>query len=337
MRKIISLFISSLLFLAACINLAAAADNISGTNKIYDPLIVSEKFIPEIIDVNVIDTGRNREIPIKIYLPEVKEKAPVVIFSHGLGGSKEGNAYLGKHWSARGYAAVFIQHPGSDTSVWKDSPRFKRYGALKNAASLENFMLRVKDVPAVLDKLEFWNTSKQSKLYNRLDMTKVGMSGHSFGAVTTQAVSGEKFIMGQDYTDNRIKAALAFSPSVPKIGDPKKIFGSVKIPWMLMTGTKDTGVIVNELTPESRLGVYPALPPGGKYELVLYNAEHSAFADRSLPGDKQKRNPNHHRAILALSTAFWDTYLAGNKDALNWLDGGGPKTILEKDDKWQHK
>jgi hypothetical protein len=33
------------------------------------------------------------------------------------------------------------------------------------------------------------------------------------------------------------------------------------------------------------------------------------FTERPLPGDREQRNPNHHRAILALRTAFWDAYL----------------------------
>ena len=76
------------------------------------------------------------------------------------------------------------------------------------------------------------------------------------------------------------------------------------------------------LTPESRLLVYPALPPGSKYELVLDKAEHSVFTEGRLPGDKEKRNPNHHRAILAVTTAFWDAYLRDDSEARRWLDQG---------------
>jgi hypothetical protein len=105
---------------------------------------------------------------------------------------------------------------------------------------------------------------------------------------------------------------------------------------MLMTGTKDNAP-VGHSDAKSRLLVYPALPPGGKYELVLNNAEHSAFSDSPLPGDKEPRNPNHHRVILALSTAFWDAYLKNDPAAKTWLDGDGPKALLEKGDTWQHK
>jgi len=110
----------------------------------------------------------------------------------------------------------------------------------------------------------------------------------------------------------------------------------VKIPWMLLTGTLDTSIIGDADLP-SRLSVFPALPQGGKYELVLDKAEHSAFTDRALPGDQQPRNPNHHRAILAVTTAFWDAYLRDDLDAKTWLDGNDVRNVLEKGDRWQMK
>ena len=106
--------------------------------------------------------------------------------------------------------------------------------------------------------------------------------------------------------------------------------------WLLMTGTKDLSPIGNADL-ESRLAVYPALPPGDKYELVLHEAEHSAFSDRALPADKEPRNPNHHKAILALSTAFWDCYLKNDSDAKSWLKGDEARAILEELDRWQLK
>ena len=103
-----------------------------------------------------------------------------------------------------------------------------------------------------------------------------------------------------------------------------------------MTGTKDLSLI-GGATLENRLGVYPALPTGSKYELVLHDAEHSAFSERALPGDKHKRNANHHRLMLALTTAFWDAHLKQDAAALAWLNGNGPKGLLEKEDRWQRK
>ncbi len=304
----------------------------------YDPLSITKAPNPEPVDLVVKDTQRNREIPLRIYLPADKSPAPVVIFSHGLGGSKEGNPYLGQHWSARGYVAVFLQHAGSDEAVWKDVPTLQRMSRLKQAASLQNTMLRLKDIPAVIDQLERWNQSSDSPLMGRMDLKRIGMSGHSFGAVTTQGVSGQRTARGDaTFTEKRIKAAIAMSPNSPKSGgDPKQLFGGVTIPWLLMTGTNDTAA-VGDATVESRLAVYPALPTGGKYELVFEGGEHEAFSDHQLQVTRSKRNPNHHRAILAISTAFWDAWLRDDAAARAWLDGTGPSTVLEKKDRWQHK
>jgi hypothetical protein len=103
-----------------------------------------------------------------------------------------------------------------------------------------------------------------------------------------------------------------------------------------MTGTRDASPIGNA-SAASRLEVFQALPPSSKYELVLDDAEHSAFTDRSLPGDRGPRNPAHHQAILAISTAFWDAYLRQDSAARAWLDGSGPRTVLEPRDNWTMK
>jgi predicted dienelactone hydrolase len=303
--------------------------------RAYDPLATAQKTAPAHIDLTVHDAKRNRDIPLRVDLPTTNAPAPVVLFSHGLGGSRAGSAFLGEHWASRGYVAVFVQHPGSDDSVWKNEATDNRMAALKKAASLDNFLLRVQDIPAVLNQIEVWNAEKGHQLAGRLDLKKVGMSGHSFGAVTTEAVSGESTPLGgQKYTDQRIKAAVVFSPSAPRGGSAAKAFGDVKIPWLLMTGTKDLSPI-GEADMNSRLAVYPALHGASKYEVVLDNAEHSVFTDRPLPGDHEPRNPNHHRVILALSTAFWDAYLRGDAEALAWLNGAGPRSVMESADKWQ--
>jgi hypothetical protein len=41
--------------------------------------------------------------------------------------------------------------------------------------------------------------------------------------------------------------------------------------------------------------------------------------------------------MLALSTAFWDAYLRGDADALAWLNGDGPRSVMETQDRRQHQ
>ncbi|MBU6451485.1 MAG: hypothetical protein KGS72_06890 [Cyanobacteria bacterium REEB67] len=52
------------------------------------------------------DTKRSRTLPVKIYLPsstvQAKAPYPVVIFSHGLGGSVEVAPYLAEAWTKVG-------------------------------------------------------------------------------------------------------------------------------------------------------------------------------------------------------------------------------------------
>ncbi len=301
----------------------------------YDPLAIDSSFRAQYVDWSFHDTARNRDIPVRIYLPTNTTPEPVVLFSHGLGGSRAGSVFLGEQWAARGYVAVFVQHPGSDEAVWQGKPMAEVMPALRESASLENFLLRVQDIPAVLNELEIWNADKTNLLAGRMNLKEVGMSGHSFGVITTEAVSGENLpITGQQLTDSRIKAAIAFSPSSPRDGNVEKAFGAVKIPWMLMTGTKDVAPIGDE-TVASRLKVYPALHGMPKYEVVLSDAEHSVFMDHALPGDTEPRNPNHPRVILALSTAFWDAYLRGDTNALAWLNGNGPRSVMEAQDQWE--
>jgi predicted dienelactone hydrolase len=302
---------------------------------IYNPLDLGNAAPPAEVDLNVHDAARNRDIPLHAFIPNGSQAAPVILLSPGLGGSFENYSYLSKQWAARGYVVISLQHPGSDASIWKDKPKEQAVDAMKTAASLDNFLLRVKDVPAVLDQLDLWNKLPGHVLYGRLDLNKVGMSGHSFGALTTQAVSGESLgRMGAIFTDPRIKAALAMSPSPPRRGDPATAFGSIQIPWMLMTGTNDNSPL-SDTNAASRRTVYPYLHGAPKYQVVLDKAEHSAFTDRSLPGDAQPRNPNHHRVILALSTAFWDACLRDDKAANAWLTGTGPRSVMEAADQWQ--
>lgn len=129
-------------------------------------------------------------------------------------------------------------------------------------------------------------------------------------------------------------AAIMFSPNAPDYTSPEEAFGTVELPWLLITGRKDISPLVGTNI-ESRLAVFPALPTGNKYELVLEGADHFAFIDRAL--QRTSPNPNHHRAILALSTAFWDAWLNNDRIAQAWLESEKPRSVLEEGDRWQTK
>jgi predicted dienelactone hydrolase len=134
-----------------------------------------------------------RKLPVKVYLPkDQKAPAPLIVYSHGLGGNCETKKYLMEYWTDAGFICISVQHPGSDTEVWKSAKRFERFKALKKAASAEQFRNRTKDIPAVLDQIEKWIKDPKHTLYKKIDISKIGMSGHSFGAITSQAMMGGK-------------------------------------------------------------------------------------------------------------------------------------------------
>lgn len=329
LKNLIFAFVLVLAF--AGVSLATEISDIA-----YDPLVINEELSVEVFDQDVFDAKRDMKIPVRLYVPFPHDLRPVVIFSHGLGGSRENNVYLGKHWAGRGYVTVFLQHPDSDESVWKGKGPANFMTSMQQAASGKNLKSRVQDTKALLDQLEIWNNEDGCPIRGMLDLTRIGLSGHSFGARTTQAIGGQWFpIVGQGWNDARVKAAVMFSPSGPKRGNAGQVFAGVKIPWLLMTGTRDVGKIGGSAL-EDRLNVFPHLPEKGKYELVLFDAEHSAFSERAMSGDAEK-NPNHHRVILALTTAFWDAWLRNNESAKAWLEGTGPASVLEEKDRWQKK
>lgn len=299
----------------------------------YDPLttpdatIVSKTF-------EVKDQSRGRTIPVRVYLPPSTQPEPVVLFSHGLGGSADNNPYLGIHWAKRGYVVVFMQHPGSDESVWKNAPSGEKFIAMKQAANTANFLDRAMDVPKVIDALTTWNADPNHTLHQRLDLEHIGMSGHSFGAITTQAVAGQSFIGGRtSFREPRIDAAVMMSPGPPAAGDLAKAFSTISIPCLLMTGTRDDSPIGNQKAAD-RLKVFPNLQHAPAWQVVFDQATHMTFGERgSLRGATQ--DPRYHRAILALTTAFWDVELRNNSKAKTWLNGEGAKSMLAPEDDWK--
>ena len=297
----------------------------------YDPLKVAEVAV-ESKALEVKDAARGRTIPVRVYLPADKKPMPVVLFSHGLGGSRDNNPYLGEHWAKRGYVVVFMQHLGSDESVWKEAAALERMTAMRQAASAKNYIDRTQDVPAVLDALAKWNVEQGHLLNGRMDLEKVGMSGHSFGAQTTQVMAGQS--AGRiSLRDPRVDAAVMMSPSPPARGDAAAAFATVKIPCLLMTGTLDDSPIGNT-TPADRIKVFPHLKEAAAWQVVFDKATHMDFGQRAVKNDTVKSS-RYHRAILGLTTAFWDAELKGKPEARKWLNGDAVRKVLVPADRWE--
>jgi predicted dienelactone hydrolase len=279
------------------------------------------------------DARRTRDIPVKIYLPKSGSPPyPVVIFSHGLGGSRDAAEYLGEAWSEHGYVGVFIQHPGSDSAVWQSSlgsGREAMMRSMKAAANAKNLVARVDDVKFTLDQLD-----KRSKtdpvLKGQLDLNKIALAGHSFGAGTTLAVAGQNFGDGKiNGTDSRIKAAIYLCPPVGggKIA-PDRSYGSIKIPGLLLTGTEDNSPIGNTTAAERRIP-FDGMKAPHQYLINFVGADHAVFGGRSFRSAKQG-DDDFHKMIIEVTTKFLDSNLKGDASASRWLDSSAAKAYLGK-------
>jgi hypothetical protein len=104
-----------------------------------------------------------------------------------------------------------------------------------------------------------------------------------------------------------------------------------------MTGTLD-GSPIGEMASESRRKVFPLLVNTRAWQVVFDKATHMSFGEREKTGlaaFRSNSDPRYHKAILALSTAFWDMTLKNDPAAKTWLNGPDAKSVLVAEDKWE--
>ena len=261
------------------------------------------------------DAARGREIPYRIFPPEnATGRCPVIVFSHGLGGTREGYGHLGRFWSSNGYVAIFLQHHGSDDAAWRGAEN--RLQSMKAAAAnLQNAMDRPRDVSVAIDHLAELDVA--GSLKGRIDTNHIGVAGHSFGAFTVLAVAGQGFgRRARSLGDPRVSCGIAMSSPAPR-GERSGGYENIKIPLFHMTGTADTSVI-NDTKAEHRRLPFDGMQGVDRYLLTLAGGDHMVFAGRGPLGEDAKAQD----AILTGSLAFWDAYLRGDEKAKQWLAGG---------------
>jgi predicted dienelactone hydrolase len=280
-------------------------------------------------------------VPVKIYYPVTEGKIlPVIIFSHGLGGSRDGYEYLGRYWASHGYICVHLQHLGSDDAVWRQNSEQIMQSLNAAAASVENAVNRPLDVSFAIDQLEIVNR-EIAPLKGKMDLSNIGVAGHSFGGFTVMAVIGQVFVTkaGNEVTlaDKRIKAAIAMSAPVPRKADLKKSFGSIKIPCLHMTGTLDDSLVSETKAIERRLP-YDNIQGAEQYLLIFNGGDHMVFAGGRVNKNKGKKDPIFHELICQVTTAFWDATLQNNISARNWLwQKDGFEKMLGENGIWERK
>lgn len=298
-----------------------------------------------VMDQNWVDTGRQRDVPIRLRWPDENRFTgpwPVVIFSHGLGGTREGGSVWGEAWADAGFVVVHVQHTGSDLdAVRKVTRTFTDQRALRTLTTPEQLMARLLDVSFVLNEIEKRHLAKQD-LWHLARPNQVGLAGHSFGAHTTMGMAGQRYPGFEGVSEPRLTSFIAFSPTVPMVGSAQGAFERLSRPLLSITGTRDSDVVGVGATPEKRKAVFAALPSGEKAHLVLMDADHMTFAGQiGRAAEIVPREPitrelqaEHHASVAAITTDWWRATLQADSQARLRLEV--PKQ-LGVGDLWQTK
>ena len=268
------------------------------------------------LDFDWIDEVRRRPVPVRLYLPNQaapSKQSPLVVFSHGLGGSRDGYSYFGSYLAQQGVASLHLQHVGSDRSLWFGNI-FNLVERLTNAAQDQEALARVEDFRFAIDFLG------KSHLAERVDTNRVIAAGHSYGANTTLLVAGARVPRKGalvDTRDHRVHGAILISaPRFYGEGNFQEILASVDVPSLHITATGDAIRLPGFYSGvEDRLDIFTATGSKNKWLAVFNGGSHSMFTDRSATGGLFL-NPQVKMATRSLSLAFIHHILHGDESTL---------------------
>jgi predicted dienelactone hydrolase len=218
---------------------------------------------------------------------------------------------------------------GSDQAIWQRQPDPMR--RMKAAAeNPENATNRPRDVSFAIDQMQLLQAG-DSPLAGRLDLARIGLAGHSFGAHTALVIAGQLLIRPDGTTlslaDSRVKAAIAMSPQAPlRIDLADSLYAPIQMPCFHMTGTHDESPLGLTSVADRRVA-FDHIRHGDQYLLIFADGDHMVFADRRRHSHAQL-DTVLHRLIQAASTAFWDAYLKHDAEAKAWLAGPGFLGVL---------
>lgn len=275
------------------------------------------------------DAGRGgRAVPWKLYLPSgLGQAAPLVIWSHGGGGSRDGAAYLGQHLASYGIAALHIQHAGSDTAAFRADPRAIVAGVNDPKLALDRYL----DVQFVLKQV---HAQAAGPWKGVVDDTRIGMSGHSYGAITTQIAAGQTVKgFGQSLADPEFKGGFIMSPSPPRAGYDAgaATFNNMLFPLFHLTGTEDSSP-ADDFGAADRRYPFDHISGVDQYLVIFKGGTHMTFTGENRTVGRAKADPaleQHLPLIKAAAVAFWQAYLNGDAKAKTWLTGGGYARLVD--------
>jgi predicted dienelactone hydrolase len=310
-------------------------------------------------DLVLRDEKRQKGLEVTVRYPvvaaDVPGRFPLVLFSHGAGGSRAAFSGLTAHWASHGYVVVLPTHADSIALRRRSGEDLSRLRTDLDSLRRDVKPLdRLADIAFLLDSI---GTLEQRVAglraqdgAGRIDRERIGMAGHSAGALTTQMAAGVKVrgalpgapLQASSVGDARIDAAILISGQ----GTTNRMFtdqswSDLSKPMLVITGSKDVAAIGSE-TPASRREPYEKAKPGDKYLVFIEGATHSSYQgkgpglrlDREQPPDAELKMITEVTAAATL--AFLDLYLKDDAAARAYLQSealaafSGGKATLER-------
>lgn len=234
---------------------------------------------------------------------------PVLLFSHGSGGTPRQSSFLTAHLASHGFVVIAPTHPGN-TAV--DCPAgCLPIDASARAAFLDSAANRPADISAALDQALSLSFSGDEQLGRMLNADRVGVVGHSFGGWTALQV-----LLG----DPRFRVAVPMAPGV--VAELLAQTEHVEAPTLVLAGDLDR---LTRLADEQLLSTSLTAGGGDHWFVVLHGAGHLAFTDfcgRIFGGCGPEDLPpaEAQSAVKGWTTAFLQRYLAEDDRYAAWLD-----------------
>src|SRR6202166_237285 len=280
--------------------------------------------VNEVAGLVLHDDKRNKDVRVRIFYPVIAGKYPVIIFSHGAGGSDTCCESLTHHWATYGYITLQPIHDDSvvqGRSSGDENAQFPQAvrEALKNPALWED---RPRDISFLLDSLPGLQ-KRVAGLNGKIDISRIGVAGHSTGAYTAEAIGGALVDLpghpGQNFSDPRAKAILCLSPQGPgQFGLTARSFSNISLPFMGITGSLDNlGPLANAAWHKIP---FERSQPGDKYEVFIQGASHISFITAETVNSARSSQAAATLGYTnSASLAFWDAYLKEDPSARRFL------------------
>lgn len=199
-----------------------------------------------------------RELAIKMWQPQQNEEDPklnppypLLVFSHGLAGSRNNATYLGEFLASHGYILVAM-----------DFPLTKLFAP--GGPNVLDMVNQPADITFIIDALLAANEQPSHALYHQIDATRIGLIGHSLGGMTTTLATYHPRLR-----DPRVSAAISLAGPLEMFG--RQLFAAHNTPFMLIASDTDPMVDYNKNAAVLASRINNAML------VTLHNASHSGF------------------------------------------------------------